>query len=64
LTPPQGVGDEQVVWNRGANTLAVYPQVGGAINAGAANAALSLAAGSKAILVSHNGADWFSIVSA
>lgn len=38
-------GDWQVIYNGGANTLKVYPISGASINAGAANAAYSLAAG-------------------
>ena len=38
-------GDEVQVFNGGANALAVYPQTGAVINAGAANAAFSVPAG-------------------
>jgi hypothetical protein len=43
----------------------VYPQAGGQINAlTVTTGGLSVAAGSKAVLVCWNGVDWLSIVSA
>src|SRR5690349_20434500 len=38
-------GDSQIIYNGGANAMAVYPPVGHTINALAANAAFSLNAG-------------------
>lgn len=43
ILPPGNLGDEIFVFNGGANTLAVYPPVGAAINGGATNAAASIA---------------------
>ena len=40
--------DEVFVRNAGANTAKVYPPVGGSINGGSANAAVTLAAGASA----------------
>jgi len=39
------MGDEYVIYNGGAETLAVYPPVGGSINGGSTNAGVNLAAG-------------------
>lgn len=63
---PAGVaaGDSVAVYNAGANATAIYPQVGGTINALSANAALSLAAGGKALLVATSATGWMAIVSA
>lgn len=47
LTP----GDEVWVINEGANALAVFPPVGGYINAGAVNVSVSVAVGAYAIFV-------------
>jgi hypothetical protein len=55
-------GDVMVVANRGASALLIYPAVGHNINALAANASLSLAAGSKAMLVATSATNWLSIV--
>jgi hypothetical protein len=65
LSAPGGIGDTVVVYNRGANAVLVYPQAGGAINAlTATTGGLSVAAGSKAVLVCWDGINWLSIVSA
>jgi len=65
LSAPGGIGDTVVVYNRGANAVLVYPQAGGQINAlTVTTGGLSVAAGSKAVLVCWNGVDWLSIVSA
>lgn len=63
---PAGVaaGDTVAVYNAGANAAAIYPQVGGTINALSANAALSLAAGGKALLIATSATTWTAIVSA
>ena len=42
-------GDSQVVVNYGANSVTVYPPVGGAINNGSANAGVAVAANGNAI---------------
>ncbi len=61
LTP----GDELVVTNLGANTLSVFPPVGGYINALAVNTALSVAAGKTAhFMRTLNGLKWIAILSA
>lgn len=65
LPAPAGIGDEVVVFNRGANACLVYPQVGGQINAlTATTAGFSVAAGGRAVFVCHNGTDWFALLSA
>lgn len=45
ILPAGEVGDVVFVRNGGANTAKVYPPVGGAINGGSANAAVTLASG-------------------
>lgn len=44
ILPPAAPGDEVWVTNFGANALAVYPQLGGTINNGGANASVNVAA--------------------
>lgn len=51
-------GDHIFVANFGANALNVYPPVGGAINNGSANAAVSLAVGKTAHLISLGYGNW------
>jgi hypothetical protein len=54
-------GLELEVWNLGAASCDVFPPVGGKINALSANAALSIAAGAKAVFRSrdaNSGLDW------
>jgi hypothetical protein len=43
ILPPMNPGDEVIIYNGGANALSVYPPVGGAINAIAANSPYSVA---------------------
>lgn len=57
-------GDEIIVINSGANALAVYPPIGGTINALSANTALSVAAGGRAQFTTIDGLAYFAIVSA
>jgi hypothetical protein len=45
ILPPAKLPSSVTVFNGGADTLSVYPPVGGTVNAGDANAAYSLAAG-------------------
>ena len=42
-------GDWSTIFNNTANTIKIYPPVGGAINAGSANAAVSLTTHQKAL---------------
>ena len=42
-------GDEYIIANHGANALLVYPPVGGAINNGTVNAAISIAANTSVL---------------
>lgn len=60
---PVDIG-EKVVFNGGANPLLVYPPVGGTVNAGAANASFSVAAGKAAWFLSHNGLTFVALVGA
>lgn len=54
--------DRMLVANYGANALAIYPPVGGKINNGAANAAISLAANKVAELISLGYGNWLALV--
>lgn len=51
---PTNQGDSVLVANLGANALLVYPASGGIINALAANAGFSVAAGKTAIFVARD----------
>lgn len=53
--PPTNAGDCVTVANLGANALLVYPIAGGVINALAANAGFSVAAGKVAIFIARDG---------
>lgn len=57
-------GDELVLFNNTANGVAVYPQVGGQIDALGANAAFTLAAGKKVKFESLGGENWLALLSA
>lgn len=56
--------DEIIVANYGANTLSVYPALGESINAGAANAAFSVATNKTAYFVKTSSTRWSGILSA
>lgn len=65
ILPPASVtspGDELTVSNFGANTLNVYPAVGGAIDNGSANAAVTIAANATKIFkcMDNAGLGWVS----
>jgi predicted ATP-grasp superfamily ATP-dependent carboligase len=65
LPKPDGVGASCIVLNiDSADTALIYPAVGGKINALAANASLSLAAGKSVLFVSVNATDWVSFLTA
>lgn len=63
---PKGVqqGDEIWVRNNGAASCNVFPQSGGAINGGSADAAIAVANGKTAVFKSLGGADWLAVVTA
>jgi hypothetical protein len=54
------VGGLYFVANLGANALTIYPGTGESINALSANTGLSLAAGSKAVLIKTSATRWVS----
>lgn len=62
--PTGEVGAFVVVRNGGANALLVYPATGGAINALAANAGYSVAAGSSALLFGVSDTLWVALAAA
>lgn len=49
ILPVAEVGDSVYVRNAGANTAKVYPPVGGSVNGGTANAAVTLASGASTV---------------
>lgn len=51
ILPAMNPGDQVEIFNGGANALSVYPPVGGAINAVAANSAYSVATATPYVLV-------------
>lgn len=59
---PAGLSRNQeiVIRNGGANALSVYPPVGGAINGGTVNAALSVGAGTSVRLISDGAGNFWS----
>lgn len=60
ILPAGTLPSEISVFNGGASTLAVYPPVGGSINAGTANASVSLAAGSGLTYWASTSSNWYS----
>lgn len=65
LPPSPSPGDEAVVANLGANSLAVYPATGGAIQTGAANAAFAVGVGKSCKFVARAGSlNWIALLSA
>jgi len=57
-------GDGCIVHNLGANAVLVYPPVGGTINALAANAGYSVAAGKQAFIWARSGSTFIAGVTA
>lgn len=64
VLPAANVGEWMSVHNGGANALSVYPNLGGTINGGSANAAVSVPAGKAAIFVPLDGMAWLAVISA
>lgn len=62
VLPIGAPSDDYAIANFGANTLNVYPPVGGTINNGSVNAAVTIAANGSAFLVCMDGAglNWVS----
>jgi hypothetical protein len=60
---PVGVTPSEVtIYNSGASTLTLYPPMGGSIDAGSANASVSLAAGSGVTLWASTPSNWYYLV--
>ena len=58
-------GDEVMVANLGASSLAVYPSTGGTIGTGAANASFAVGAGKTGYFIARaDGVSWIAILSA
>lgn len=66
VLPVASIGDTATIFNGGASTLAVYPPLGGTINGGSANAAVTVATtkGTNLVCVSTNGLNWISVAGA
>lgn len=64
LPVPLGAGTQIAVFNGGANSTLVYPQVGGTIDALSQNAGFTLAAGKKAVFLAVSATNWVAILSA
>jgi hypothetical protein len=63
ILPGTNGASRYVVRNGGANALLVYAPVGGTMN-GTLNGSVSVAASTNAMLISTNGVDYYSLVSA
>jgi len=61
ILPQCEVGTICIIKNTGAGNLKVYPDTGSAINAGSANAALTMATVTSCILVRTGALQWQSI---
>lgn len=59
LRPDLPVGTEVFIRNAGANTLNIYPSLGGTIEAGSVNASSTLATNSTARLHYAGNGNWF-----
>ena len=57
-------GDDVFLTNQGANSLSVYPPVGGQINAGGVNAAFAVAAGKSTFFRSVGGNQFYAMAAA
>lgn len=64
MLPVGDAGDEIVVRNNGAAPCAVFPQVGGAINGGSANAAFTVTNAKAARFTCLGGLNWVAMLSA
>lgn len=64
ILPPANVGDRYTVYNGGANSVTVYPPVGGTINNLSANTGLALATLKSGDYVCTGGLGYFSLLSA
>ena len=58
------VGDQYVVANMGASTMALYPPSGGTINSGSTDAALSIGAKKTALVICVDALTFVAILSA
>jgi hypothetical protein len=59
VTLPSAVtGMKIIIINNGANTLQIFPASGDAINGGAADASVTLAAGNNATFAAYDGTNW------
>lgn len=52
------IGSRMVIKNRGANTANIFPATGGTVNAGAANAAITVAAAAVVELIQVSTNNW------
>jgi len=59
--PAAAAGLVVIVKNGAAATLELYPNTSDKINGGSANAALTMAASTSAVLVAYDDVDWYSV---
>ena len=64
ILPVGKLPSEVSIFNDGASSLTIYPPPGGSIDAGAANASVSLAAGSGVTFWASTPSNWYHLVSA
>lgn len=64
IMPLSKAGRQITLFNNSASTLKVYPGVGGKINEGSADAALSLSTKKPVVMTSLGGANWIAAVGA
>ncbi len=63
LPAPKQPGTSITIANQGLNALAVYPQLGGSIDNGSTNAAVTLAAGKAATFEASSLTNWYTVAS-
>ncbi len=61
MLPPPILPMKVEIANQGANTLSIYPQVGGTIDNGTVNAAITLAAGKAAVFEASSLTNWYTV---
>jgi hypothetical protein len=61
VLPSARLADSGSVWNGGANTLSVYPPVGGKVNDGSVNAAYSVNAASGVVIFATDSLTWYAV---
>jgi hypothetical protein len=63
MLPPTILPMRIEIANQGSNTLSIYPQIGGSIDNGTANAAVTLAAGKSSTFEASSLTNWYTVAS-